>query len=59
MESVAKRPRLEPRNAEKIIKELRAQLATKDERIQELEQENFESPNAEGNPRRFLKIHDL
>ena len=57
-ESVAKRRRMEPQNAEQIIQELRmdleehrrvnqnlrVQLAMKDKRIQELEQKNLESP---------------
>ena len=57
--SVAKRPQMETQNAEQTIQELRmelqeerrvnqnlrAQLATKDERIHELEQKNLESLN--------------
>ena len=68
-ESGANRRRMEPQNPEQIIEEqqrviknLQAQLAAKDERIQELEdqlkQKNLESPVAEGNMKNIVELPD-
>ena len=69
-ESGANRRRMEPQNPEQIIEEqqrviknLQAQLATKDERIQELEdqlkQKNLESsPVVEGKMKNIMELPD-